>query len=695
MKSYEAAKIRNVALLGHSGSGKTAFAEAVLWKTGATTRRGRTNDGTSVLDSSPEEIKRQMTVNMGFAPIEWQGYKLNLIDTPGFVDFAGDAQAALSACDLALITINATTGVEADTERVFEMVQEMGKPAFFVVNLMDKELADFSRALARIREMLTPHAVPFLVPIGSAAAFKGAVDMISGRAYVDAGKGESKADEVPADMKDQLDEVRGSLTESAAETDDALLEKYLEEGSLAGEEIARGLRQGFQKGQIYPVLTTSAETMVVIDRVLDFIAEWGPSPLDAPRPLARRAGQSEAARLEPRLDGPPAAFIFKTYFDDRLGEYSVMRVYSGTLTPDDYYNTRKQTTVRVGALYALRGKERLEIESLVCGDIGAATRLKDTATNDTLSTKDQLVVVEPIKFPEPLFTVAAVAVSRGDEEKIANGFARLQDFDPTFQVKVDSALRQTLLNGLGDQHIDVQIERMKARAKVAIETRRPRIPYRETIRGSVADVQGRYKKQTGGRGQYGDVHFKIEPLPRGAGFEFVNAIVGGVVPSKFIPAVEKGVRETMERGVLVGYPVVDVRVALHFGSYHDVDSSEMAFKQAARIGFTEGFLQCQPVLLEPIMKLTVRVPEEYTGDIMGDLSSRRGRISGMEQRGKYQFIQAEAPMAEVFGYLANLRSMTQGRGRFTMEMARYEEVPREVQDRLVESLRAEREEAKA
>ncbi|MBD3335810.1 MAG: elongation factor G [Candidatus Eisenbacteria bacterium] len=695
VKKYDTAKIRNVALLGNSGSGKTSLAEAILFKTGATSRRGQTSEGTSVLDSSPEELKRKLTINMGFAPIEWQGHKVNFLDTPGFADFAGEAQAALFAADMALIVINATAGVETDTERLFELAEEMGKPACFVVNQMDKEQADFDGAVARIRELLSQKAVPFELPIGAGPDFKGVVDLVVGEAYEDAGKGESRTTDVPGDLQSALDEQRGSLAEAAAESDDALLEKYLEEGSLTGDEIEKGLRSGMHAGTVYPVLALSAESMIGLDRLMHFLTSWAPSPLEAPQPAARREGQEEPTPLDGRIDGPPVAFVFKTYSDERLGEYTVMRILSGMFSGGDYYNPRKQSSVRVGAVYALRGKERVELDQLVCGDIGATPRLRDVSTNDTLSTKDQRVMVVPIDFPEPPHTVAAAAVNRGDEEKIATGLARLQDLDPTFRVRIDSALRQTLLSGMGDQHIDVQIERLKARAKIDVQTKKPRIPFRETIQGLVDDVQGRYKKQTGGRGQYGDVHFKMEPLPRGDGFEFVDAIVGGVVPSKFIPAVEKGVRETMDRGVLVGYPVVDVKVTLHFGSYHDVDSSEMAFKQAARLAFTEGFMKCKPTLLEPIMKLDVRVPEEYTGDIMGDLSSRRGRIQGMERKGKYQFIQAEAPLAETFGYLATLRSLTQGRGRFQMEQARYEEVPREVQQKLVETLRAEQEEAKA
>jgi elongation factor G len=695
VKRYDVAKIRNVVLVGHSGSGKTALAEAMLFKTGATTRRGETAEGTSVLDSSPEEVKRKITINMGFAPIEWQGCKINIIDTPGFADFAGDAEAGLYAADLAVVLVNGTAGVEADTERLFEMVQAAGKPAFFVVSLLDKEQADFQAAVKRIRDELSPQAVPFFLPSGVAADFKGLVDVVEGQGYRDAGKGDSQPIDVPADLQSTLEEIRGNLAEAAAESDDGLLEKYLEEGSLAPEEMIRGLRSGVQQGKVYPILAVSGETMTGLDRLLDFIVEWGPSPLEAPMPQALREGQTEAVALDGRSDGSPVALIFKTYADERLGEYSVMRVYSGTIASGDYYNTRKQSSVRIGALHALRGKERLDVDALVCGDIGAVARLKGTATNDTLCSKDQRVAVVPIRFSEPLHTVAAVPADRGDEEKVVSGLTRFQELDPTFRVRVDSALRQTLLSGLGDQHIDVQIERLKARVKVGVETRKPRIPYRETIQGTVTDIQGKYKKQTGGRGQYGDVHLKIEPLPRGEGFEFVNGIVGGVVPSKFIPAVEKGVRETMVKGVLVGYPVVDVRVTLHFGSYHDVDSSEQAFKMAGWLAFKEGFMQCMPGLLEPIMKLDVRVPQEFTGDIMGDLSGRRGRILGMERQGKYQMIQAEAPMAELFGYLASLRSMTQGRGHFRIEMSRYEEVPREVQTKLVEAIKAEMEEAKA
>ncbi len=695
MKTYDSAKIRNVVLLGQGGTGKTSLAEAILFKTGATSRRGQPAEGTSVLDCSPEEVKRRMTITMGFAPVEWNGFKINFLDAPGFADFVGEAEAALYVADLAVILISATAGVEPDTERFFEMAQEAGKPIVFLVNQMDKEGANYQGAVDALRREFSQHVVPFLVPIGAAVAFKGVVDVVAGQAFVDAGKGDSKPAEIPPGLSEGVEEVRGALSEAAAESDDALLEKYLEQGSLAPEEIQAGLRAGVLGGTAYPVLAVSAETLVGLDRFLEFLTAWGPSPIDAPAPMVLREGQSEPVRYESRNDGPPVVFVFKTYYDERLGEYTCLRCYSGKFTPGDYYNPRKQTSVRAGALYALRGKERVDIEALVYGDIGATSRLRGTDTNDTLGSKDARVLIQPIAFSTPLHTVAVSAPNRADMEKVAGGFNRLAELDPTLRVTVDSALRQTLLSGMGDQHIDVQIERLRGRTKVEAETKKQRIPYRETIQGTIEDVQGRYKKQTGGRGQYGDVHLKLEPLPRGGGFEFVDGIVGGVVPSRFIPAVEKGIRETMERGVLVGYPVVDVRATLHFGSYHDVDSSEAAFKMAGTIAFKEGFMKCTPVLLEPIMKLAITVPDAFTGDIMGDMSSRRGRIQGMEPKHKKQVIRAEAPMAELFGYVASLRSMTQGRGRFAMQLSHYEEVPREVMGRLVESLKKEMEEAES
>ncbi|MBM3316245.1 MAG: elongation factor G [Candidatus Eisenbacteria bacterium] len=695
VKQYDTAKIRNVVLLGHGASGKTLLAESILFATGAASRRGNPADGTSTLDGSPEEIKRKMSLSLALAPVEWEGCKINFLDAPGSGDFVGEAEAGLHAADLALILVNGTAGVEVDTDRFFEMAQEAGKPVCFVVNQLDREQADFARSLQAVQGELSERAVPFMLPTGAGPAFQGLIDLVAGKAYADAGKGRSKPDEVPGALQGQLDEIRGRLAEAAAETDDGLLEKYLEAGALAPEEIQRGLREGFHKGKLFPVLAVSAETMTGIDRLLEFLREWAPSPLDAPPALARREGQAEPAPLSGRTDGAPVAFVFKTHFDERLGEYTVLRVYSGVLAPGDYYNVRKETGVRVGSLYALRGRERIDLDSLPCGDIGVTPRIKNVATNDTLAAKDNRVLVEPIGFSEPLHTVAVVPAVRGEEEKVASGFVRLADLDPTFRMRVDSALRQTLVSGMGDQHLDVMIERFKARSKIDLETRKPRIPYRETIQKTIDDIQGKHKKQTGGRGQYGDVHLKIEPLPRGGGFEFVDAIVGGVVPGKFIPAVEKGIRECLERGVLVGCPVVDVRATLHYGSYHDVDSSEQAFKTAASIGFKEGFLKCQPILLEPIMKLEIFVPEAHTGDIMGDMSSRRGRILGMERAGRRQKVQAIAPLGELFGYNANLRSMTQGRGRFRMEMSHYEEVPREVQDKLVESLRKEMDETKA
>ena len=693
MKAYDTAQIRNVTMMGHGASGKTLLAESLLFMIGATSRRGNPADGTSTLDSSPEEVRRKMTLAMGFVPLEWSGTKINLIDTPGNPDFVGEAEAALYATDMALIVVNGTSGVEPDTERYFEMAQRAGKPALFVVTQLDKDQADFRAAVEGIRKELSDRAVPFSLPMGTAASLHGVIDVVEGRAYEKGDKGHTRGGEIPADHQAELDEIRARLMEAAAESDDALLEKYLEEGTLSAEQMLQGLRAGFHKAALYPVLAVSGETLVALDRLLEFIVGWGPSPLQVPAPPALREGQEEAKPIEGRIDGPPVAFVFKTWADERLGEYTLLRAYSGTLTPGDYYNARKQTSVRVGSLYSLRGKERLDMERLVCGDIAATPRIKSTSTNDTLSSKDQRVIVTPIPFSEPLHTVAVSGAAKGDEEKVTSGYTRLQDFDPTFQVRVDSALRQTLVSGMGDQHIDVMTERVRTRAKIEVVTRKPRIPYRETIQTSVDDIQGRYKKPTGGRGQYGDVHLKVEPMPRGGGFEFVDAIVGGVVPSKFIPAVEKGIRETMERGVLVGYPVVDVRATLHYGSYHEVDSSEQAFKMAATMAFKEGFMKCNPVLLEPIMKLEIVVPESATGDIMGDLSSRRGRILGMERQGKRQSVKAEAPLGELYGYMANLRSMTQGRGFYRMELSRYEEVPRDTMERLVPALQKEMEEA--
>ncbi len=695
MKTYDTAQIRNVALVGHGSTGKTTLAEAALFKTGATSRRGQTSEGTSTLDSSPEELKRKMSLSMGLAPVEYKGHKINLLDAPGFADFVGEAEAALYVADLAVIVVNATAGVEPDTERFFEMVQAESKPAVFVINQLDKDQVDFSAVVEKIRSQLSQQAVPFAVPIGSGDSFKGVIDVVEGQAFVDDGKGDSAAGEIPGDMQGDVDTQRGALAEAAAESEDALLEKYLEEGELSAQEILQGLRAGVHAGTAYPIVAMSAESMVGVDRFLEFLTKWAPSPMDAPKVKALREGEEEATSLDGRIDGSPVGFVFKNYYDERLGEYSLIRVFSGAVGSGDLYNLRKQTSVRLGSLYAIRGKERVDLDSLVCGDIGATPRLKNTSVNDTLTTKDARAFVKPIAFSEPLHTVAVVPTTRGEEEKVAGGFARLQDLDPTFRVTVDSALRQTLISGMGDQHLDVMIERLKARNKVEMEIKKPRIAYRETIQGVVEDSHGKYKKQTGGRGQFGDVHLKMEPQPRGEGFEFVDAIVGGVIPSKFIPAVEKGVRESMDRGVLVGYPVVDIKVTLHFGSYHDVDSSENAFKTAGSMAFREGFMQCQPVLLEPIMKLTIASPEEYTGDIMGDMSSRRGRIQGMERQGKRQVIQAEAPMGELFGYLANLRSMTQGRGRFRTEVSHYELVPRDVQGKLVVALKTEMEEANA
>lgn len=693
MKTYDTAAIRNVVVVGHSGSGKTSLGEALLFGAGATTRLGKTHEGSSVLAHTPDEVKRQISLYLSLAQFDCKSKKINLIDCPGYADFVGEVYAGLFAADSALIVVNGVAGVESDTEKHFDLVAERKKPAFFVVNMMDKDQANFTKAVESIRAV-TDRAVPFAIPVGSGPGFEGVANVLTGKATLGDSKSAREAD-APADLTDAIEKARGQLSELAAEADDALLEKYLESGELSPEEMSQGFRQGIAQGKIYPILAVSADHVIGITTLLDALLELAPSPADIPGPLGVRPGQTEESHIKGSPADPLSAIVFKTTSEVLPQDVYFIRVFSGYIEKGmDVYNSRRDQSERMSQLYHFCGKERSDADKLVAGDIGATVNLKTTGTNDCLSSKENKIVVSPIAFPEPVHEVAIAPAKKGDEEKVGSWLTRFHLEDPTLQSRVDSSLHQTILRCMGDLHVDVVLDRMRRRGQVEAVTSKPRIPFRETIRGN-ADVSYRHKKQTGGRGQFADVSIKVEPLPRGGGFEFVDEIVGGVIPSRFIPAVEKGIIEKMGEGVLVGYPLVDIRVRLHFGGYHDVDSSEMAFKIAAREALKDGIEKSQPVLLEPIMKIEVTVPDDYMGDVMGDLSSRRGKILGMEPLGRVQKVSALVPAAEIYQYSTKLRSMTQGRGRYTFAFDHYEEVPREVQDRLVEQIRKEQAEAGA
>jgi elongation factor G len=694
LKEYGTQELRNVALVSHGGTGKTSLAEAMLFLGKVTTRLGRVDDGTSVLDHTEDEIERKITISAKLAFVEWKGHKVNLIDTPGYADFVGDQVAGLRVADAVLFLLRADAGVEPATENVWSRVVGAGLPVLLVVSQMDRDNADFGRAIESASE-LAERIVPLALPIGAGAGFKGIVDLLALKAYEFKEDGSREEVPIPAAMAGAVNEARTALLDAAAEGDDALVEKYLEEQELTPEEIARGLSKAIVARTLTPAVPVAAARLAGVTHLLDLVVAHLPSPA-ARGPVTGRRGQNEV-EIAPDPTGKVVLFIWKSVSEGQAGEMSFVRVYSGRAAAGlDVMNPGRGSTTRLGHVSFVQGKERKETPAIAAGDLGAAIKLKEVKTGDTLCDRELHVVLPPIPFPAPTLTEAFASKVKGEEDKMAAGLTRLLDEDPTLHVTNDGSLRQILVAGMGDLHLDLLTKRLKRRFGVATELAKPRIPYRETVRGK-AEVQGRHKKQTGGRGQFGDVHLRIEPLPRGGGFEFADEVVGGVVPNKFIPAVEKGVREVLVEGVVAGYPVVDVKVALFYGSYHAVDSSEMAFKLAARKGFKDGFEQARPILLEPILEVEVNVPDEYMGDVMGDLSSKRGKILGMDSVGKRKILRAQVPQAEMYRYATTLRSLTQGRAWHSEKFSHYEEVTAEIQAKVVaesakDRVRAEEEE---
>lgn len=694
MKAFATETIRNVALVAHHGVGKTSLAEAMLFLAKATTRLGRIAEGTTLLDYAPDEIQRQITINLGLAQFEWAGRKVNLLDTPGYADFVGEAHCALRAADAAILVMRANGGVEVGTEVSWEMLHRTRTPTVLVVNMMDKEHADFPGSVRAAHERLGLNAVPAQVPIGQAEEFHGIVDLIENRAFTFAGRGmDEKSTEVPVPdaMRAAVAAARGRLLEEAATGDEQLMEKFLGGEDLTVAEIRKGLCERVVQGDLVPVFCCSAFHNQGVRELLDEIVAVLPSPLDVRPEEGRAPAGGAAVPLAPRASEPVAALVFKTLSEQHLGELSFLRLHSGRVEPGmELLNTTRNRSEKLGTLYFLVGKERIDCREAVAGDIVAAVKLKETHTGDTLCERARPVLLASPTLPGPVTAECVRAKNKGDEEKMSAGITRLHEEDPTFSRSYEPSTRETLVRGMGELQLEVMVERLKKRFGVEVVLTRPRVPYRETIRGKAQD-EYRHKKQTGGRGQFGEVHLRIEPLKRGEGFKFLDEIKGGVVPNQYIPAVEKGVIAGMERGPVAGYPVVDVQVALFFGKYHEVDSSEMAFKIAAESCFHQTMLKATPVLLEPINEVMVHVPEEFLGDVMGDLSSRRGKILGTESDGRYQEIRAQVPEAEMYKYATHLRSLTQGRGMHAAKFSHYEEVPRELADRVVAAARAEKE----
>jgi len=698
VKEFATGLIRNVALVAHHGVGKTSLAEAMLFQAKATTRIGRIADGSTMLDHSPEEVSRQITIDLGLAQFEFQGHKINLLDTPGYADFVGDVYSALRVADSAILMLRAAAGVEVGTEVVWEVLKQEKSPLLVVVNMMDKEHANFDAAVKSCHDRLGLNAVPVQLPIGEAEKFHGVVDLIENKAYTFTGKGaDEKSSEVPipAEMKDKVARARATLLEEAATGDEQLMEKFLGSGDLTVEEIRKGLCERVVMCDLAPVFCCSAALNLGVKEVLEEVVDVLPSPLDVHPQRAVGENGSAGIEVKPDAGSPAAATVFKTLAEAHLGELSLIRLWSGRIEPGkDLVNTARGRGEKLGTLYHLVGKDRTDCRGAAAGDIVAAVKLRETHTGDTLTDKSRPVKLSPPDFPLPVAGECIRAKNKGDEEKMAVGLNRLHEEDPTLSRYFDESTKESIVQGMGDLHLEILIERMKKRFGVDVVLSKPHVPYRETIKGR-AEGDYRHKKQTGGRGQFGEVHLRVAPLPRGGKFEFVDEVKGGVIPNQYIPAVEKGVVSGMERGPLAGYPVVDIKTTVFFGKYHDVDSSEMAFKIAAETCFHETILKASPVLLEPYSDLDVRVPEEFLGDVMGDLSSKRGKILGTESDGHYVQIKAKVPMAETYKYATHLRAITQGRGLYQAKLSHYEEVPRELADKVIAAAKAEKDAAAA
>jgi elongation factor G len=698
MKEITPDHIRNVSLIGHGGAGKTSMAEAMLFSAGSTTRLGRVEEGNTLSDYHPDEIERQISINTSLLFAEWKTTKVNILDTPGYTDFTGEVKAALRVADTAVVLLKAVEGVEVGTEIVSKYTTELLNAVIFVVNKLDQENADFDRVLAQCRDTISHDAVPVQFPLRQGLGFDSIVDVLRMKVlkYAPGTTGKFTEQEIPAEAQEKAQALRQQLIELIAESNEALLDKFLDKGGLSDDDIREGLRTGIRDRKVFPVLCAAATQNCGVTGILDFIADYCPAPIDRGDLKGKAPGAQDNGEVSIRQDpaGQPSLFVFKTVSESHVGELSFFRVCTGAVSPGvDLVNEQNGKGERLAQLFVMNGKDRKEVTRLLAGDIGAVVKLKDTHTNNTLSTKNFPITYPPIVFPEPVFHAAIFPRAKGDEDKMSTGLHSLHQEDPTFVFHVEGDLHQTIISGQGELHLNIVVKRLKHRFNVDVDLTEPRVAYRETIKAVVKDAEFKHKKQTGGHGQYGHVHLRLEPLKRGQGFEFLDEIVGGVVPGKFIPAVEKGVIEIMKEGVLAGYPVVDVRVALHYGSYHDVDSSEMAFKVAASQAFKKGFLEAKPILLEPIHNIEVKVPEDAMGDVMGDISSRRGKISGMESVGHYQIIRAQVPAAELHKYATILRSKTGGRGVFTASMSHYEEVPREVAEKIIAASEKHKEEA--
>lgn len=683
MKEYQTQQLRNLCLIGHGGSGKTTLTEAILFDGKEIDRIGRVEDGTTTSDFDAEERKRQISISAAVAPVEWKDNKINIMDTPGYFDFVGEVLESMRAADAALITVCAVSGLQVGTEKMWNFCKSRNLPRAFFINKIDRENANFDKVLDQLKDKFGISVVPLQIPIGREADFNGIVDIIKQKSIVYSGKSSAEGG-IPSELRDESEKYRSSIMEAVAESDEELLDKYFSDGELSDGELVSGLRAGIAKGEISPVFCGSALSNRGISQLLDAIVDYMPSPADADvaQGVNPRTNETEGRDMS---DGSPfSAFVYKTVADPYVGKLSMFKVMSGSISPDStVYNSNQDKPEKIGTLYMLRGKTQISVSKLTAGDIGAVSKLSVTKTGDTLCVGSNPIKYDPIEFPEPCISMSVKPKSKGDEDKISSGLTKLSEEDQTFKVSRDVENAETIISGIGELHLEVVSKKLQNKFGAEVTLDLPKVPYRETIR-KAADVQGKYKKQSGGHGQYGDVTIKFEPNDEGEDFKFVDEVVGGVVPRQYIPAVEKGLRDCINHGVLAGYPVVGLKATLHFGSYHPVDSSEMAFKVAASLAYKKGMKEADPVILEPIMHIEVTVPDEYMGDIIGDLNKKRGKVLGMVPKDGEQVVVAEVPQSEVFTYATDLRSMTQARGSFTVKFEKYEEVPANISAKITE-----------
>jgi elongation factor G len=693
MNVYEARKIRNVVLVGHSGAGKTTLTEALLLASGAITRMGKVDDGNTVSDHDQEEIRRGISVSLSLAPIEWGDVKINVLDAPGYADFVGDVKGALRAADACLFVVSAVDGVEVQTEMIWEFAAEAGLPRAILVNKLDRERASFDRTLDGLVRAFGTQVAPVQLPIGEEHELAGIIDLLSRKAYRYAAGPIGSEEAWPDDIVAKAEPYRERLAEAIAEADDELLEKYLEQGELTGEEIVRGVKVGLAEAKFAPVLVSAADRPLGVDRLANFIADAFPSPEDRPPVTVRtKGGDEKGLACDP--GAPLTALVFKTVADPYVGRINLFRVFSGKVRPDStLFNATKNIEERVGQVFTMRGKDHEPVAEVAAGDIGAVAKLAHTTTGDTFSVKTDPATLPAIELPEPLLAVAIAPRTKGDDDKLSTALSRIQEDDPTLRVERSPETHETVMYGMGEAHIDTMVERMKRKFGVDVVTSPARVPYKETIKTKVQAI-GRHVKQSGGHGQYAIAHVEVEPLPRGTGFEYVDKIFGGAIPNQFIASVEKGVVKTMHEGVVTSNPMVDVRVTLYDGKFHPVDSSDMAFQIAGALAIKEAAAKAGVSLLEPIVKVEVITPGAYTGEIIGDMNAKRGRILGMESTGTgRQRIRALVPQSEMTRYAIDLRSMTQGRATFTMSFDHYEEVPTHLAEKIIAEEKKAKEES--